>query len=448
MVNAADIASTKNSLDEPGSPLPASGGAGTTGPAQPPTGGSGWRNRIAGHADVDPVKLVANPLNWRIHPRNQQMAMAAVLSDVGWVDDVIVNAVSGNILDGHLRVALALSRREPTVPVKYVELDFEEEQAVLATFDPLGAMASADREQLNTLLQALAPSDPALGTLIEDLARENDISLTRLGLTDPDEAPPPPAPHDIYIQPGDLWLLGDHRLLCGDASEESDLRRLMGNERADCLWTDPPYGVQYVGKTADALTIQNDGDVADLLVRAMFEAARELVVPGCPFYCAAPSGSGSVAFRQAISAAGWRLHQELVWAKDVFVLGHSDYQIAHESILYGYAPGAGRPGRGSQDASRWYGDNRQSSVLTYPRPKRSAEHPTMKPVALIAHCLSNSTPAQGKVLDPFVGSGSTILAAEQLGRRCFAIDVDPAYVQVAIERWEAFAGEKAVKTNG
>ena len=166
MVNAADIASTKNSLDEPGSPPPASGGAGTTGPASTATGGAGWRNRIVGHADVDPERLVANPLNWRVHPRNQQMAMASVLADVGWVDDVIVNAVSGNILDGHLRVALALSRNEPTVPVKYVELDYDEEQAVLATFDPLGAMASADREKLDQLLHALAPSDPAIGTLL------------------------------------------------------------------------------------------------------------------------------------------------------------------------------------------------------------------------------------------------------------------------------------------
>jgi DNA modification methylase len=151
------------------------------------------------------------------------------------------------------------------------------------------------------------------------------------------------------------------------------------------------------------------------------------------------------AFAQALIDAGWRLHQELVWVKDVFVLGHSDYHYQHEPIFYGYGPGAGRPGRGDHEGTRWHGDHSQSSVLPFDRPKRSEEHPTMKPVELVAYCLGNSSAVGEAVLDPFVGSGTTIIAAEQLGRRCYAMEIDPRYVAVTIKRWEAFTGRKAVQ---
>jgi site-specific DNA-methyltransferase (adenine-specific) len=222
----------------------------------------------------------------------------------------------------------------------------------------------------------------------------------------------------------------------------------MDGALADCIWTDPPYGVDYVGKTKAGLTIENDQVPADELVRDAFSVARKHVAEGAPFYCAGPAGPRSLAYQLALLDSGFRLHEELIWVKDAFVLGHSDYHYAHEPIFYGYAPGSGRPGRGRHAGSRWYGDNSQSSVLAYDRPKRSEEHPTMKPVALVAHCLANSTPAGGSVLDPFVGSGSTIVAAEQLGRRCYATDIDPRYAAVAMARWESFTGETAVQIDG
>jgi hypothetical protein len=129
-----------------------------------------------------------------------------------------------------------------------------------------------------------------------------------------------------------------------------------------------------------------------------------------------------------------------------FVLGHSDYHYQHEPIFYGYAPGSGRPGRGDHEGSRWYGDHSQTSVLSFPRPRRSEEHPTMKPEALVSHCLGNSTPVHGIVVDFFAGSGTTMIAAEQTGRRAYCLDVDPRYVQVTIERWQASTGKKAVRT--
>ena len=172
------------------------------------------------------------------------------------------------------------------------------------------------------------------------------------------------------------------------------------------------------------------------------------LAPSSPFYVSAPAGPRSAAFRAAIAAAGWRLHQELVWVKGTIVLGHSDYQYGHEPILYGYTPGSGRPGRGRHVGSHWYGDNGESSVLAYPKPAANRDHPTAKPVALVAHCLRNSTRPADIVYEPFAGSGTTLIAAEQLGRRCFAIELDPRYAQVAIERWQAFSGREAVKVDG
>ena len=210
------------------------------------------------------------------------------------------------------------------------------------------------------------------------------------------------------------------------------------------MWTDPPYGIEYVGKTAEQLTIQNDGaDGSDAVILGAFRAAP--LPPSARFYIAAPAGPRHVAFHEAILAVGWRLHQELVWAKGSIVLGHSDYHYAHEPILYGYVPGPGRPGRGRHEGTKWHGDHAQSSVLEYPKPAASLDHPTMKPVGLVSKCLANSTARVDLIYDCFLGSGSTLIAAEQLSKRCYSVEIEPAYVQVAIQRWERFTGRKAVR---
>jgi DNA modification methylase len=155
-----------------------------------------------------------------------------------------------------------------------------------------------------------------------------------------------------------------------------------------------------------------------------------------------PAGTASLAFLQAFTDQGWRLHQSLVWVKDVLVLGHGDCHYRHEPLLYGYAPGPGRWGRG---AKGWYGDNSQTSVLEVARPAASREHPTAKPVELVARCLRNSSGPGDRVLDPFAGSGPTLIAAELLGRRAFAVEVDPAYCDVVLGRWEQVTGRSTVR---
>jgi site-specific DNA-methyltransferase (adenine-specific) len=256
---------------------------------------------------------------------------------------------------------------------------------------------------------------------------------------DPDEAPELPA--EPKSRQGELYELGPHRLMCGDATKTEDLTLLMGGEQADCIWTDPPYGVSYVGGTKKALTIRGDAGDASALVRTSFENALAVVVDGAPFYCAGPAGPRMPAYAQSLVDAGWRLHQELVWVKDVFVLGHSDYHYQHEPIFYGYAPGRGRPGRGNHEGTHWHGDHSQSSVLNFDRPKRSEEHPTMKPEALVSYCLGNSTLVGGLVLDLFAGSGTTLIAADQLKRRAFLMEIDPRYCDVIRQRYADFTGQ-------
>ena len=287
----------------------------TESPAGP---ASVWRNRIAGHADVAPAELAPNPHNWRTHPADQQRALSGALGEVGWVAEVLVNRTTGHVVDGHLRIELALARNEPTVPVTYVELSEDEERLVVASLDPLAAMATAEEEQLAALLVGLEPADEALRALLDDLAREYGIDAGRAGLVDPDDVPELPA--EPYVQLGELYELGDHRLLCGNSTHTADVARLTDGALADCLWTDPPYGVGYDGKTERRLRIKNDDpETSDNAIAGAFRLGP--LASSAPFYVAAPAGPRSVAFHEAIASVGWRLHQELVWVKGTIVLG-------------------------------------------------------------------------------------------------------------------------------
>jgi len=199
-----------------------------------------WKNRIVGHGVEAPDQLLANPMNWRIHPQAQQEALSTVLDRVGWVQDVIVNRRSGHVVDGHLRVRLAISRGEPAVPVKYIDLDDDEERLVLASLDPLSAMAVTDEEMLAQLLEGIE-TEGALAAMLENVAFK---AHPKAGKTDPDAIPEPPPP---TTKLGDLWVLGDHRLLCGDATKAEDVSRLMNGQKAILFATDPPYLVDYDG---------------------------------------------------------------------------------------------------------------------------------------------------------------------------------------------------------
>lgn len=253
-------------------------------------------------------------------------------------------------------------------------------------------------------------------------------------LADPDDVPPPP---EVPItKPGDLWLLGDHRVLCGDATDPHDVSIVMDGQLSSCLWTDPPYGVDYEGGTAEHLTIENDGaDGLPGLLREAFRAADAVMRPGAVFYVC-HADIFAYEFVGAVRSVGWVQARPAVvlWIKDRLVLGRGDYHSRSEPILYGWKPGAGH---------RKVADRTQDNVWEFPRPSKSEEHPTMKPVELVARALRNSTRTGELIYDPFLGSGSTLIAAEELGRRCYGLDLDPRYVDVAVRRWEAFTGKTA-----
>ena len=326
-----------------------------------------------------------------------------------------------------------------------VDDDTETSHAFALADNRTGEIGTYDDALLLELLEEINATEPELLELIGWTARDIALIDARVNAaTDnppPDEAPPVPA--DPVSQPGDVWILGPHRVTCGDSTAPATYARLLGDERADCVWTDPPYGVDYVGKTDQALTIKNDGAVGlPALLAGAFTALTTAAAPGAAIYIAHPAGPLSVVFALAFQAAGWSLRQTLVWDKGTLALGHSDYHYRHEPILYGYTSGGkGRRGRGGLG---WFGDNAQVSVLCVPKPKANRDHPTMKPVELITICLANSTPIDGLVLDPFGGSGSTLMACEQLGRRGRLIELDPRYVDVICRRWQEHTGQPVI----
>jgi DNA modification methylase len=391
--------------------------------------------------------LRPNPRNPNRHPQFQIELLAKVIRAQGWRAPVTVSRRSGLVVRGHCRLAAARLLGLARVPVDFQEYGTEEaELADLVADNRIGELSEPDPSLLADLLARLD-----LTTLDMDLTGYQASELSRL-LSHVDEGSGivedeiPDLPKVPVTRPGDLWRLGPHRLLCADSARAENVRRITDGTKAVCLWTDPPYGVGYVGKTSRAMTIANDAaaGLPDLLARA-FAAAGEALEPGSPFYIAHPAGALALVFENAVAQAGWHLHETLIWVKDTMVLGHSDYHYRHEPVLYGWTKGAGRSGRGRHDGSRWFGDDAQTSVFEIPRPRRSEQHPTAKPVALVAAMLANSTPRGGVVLDPFLGSGTTLIAAEELSRNCLGLELDPAYCDVVIERWENLTGQGAVR---
>jgi ParB-like chromosome segregation protein Spo0J len=343
----------------------------------------------------------------------------------------------GTVIAGNQRLRAARELGWATIPV--VTVDLEPERARLWALRDNNPYGDWDEPALAELLAELAGDGVDLA-LSGFAPGEIDRLLAGIGpASDPDEAPPLPEA-EAESEPGEIYELGPQRLACGDARDPELLRRLLGETRAEVLWTDPPYGVDYVGKTSRALTIANDGAEAPALLEAALAAADPLLAPGARFYLATPALAQGTAFRLVLERLGWRHHQTLVWVKNAPVLGHCDHHFQHEEILYGWPGGEGRPGRGRHRESRWFGDNSQSSVFFVDRPARSELHPTMKPVALIAAQLRNSSRRGDPVLDLFAGSGSTLIACEQLGRRCYAVELDPRYCDVIRRRYEEYDG--------
>lgn len=236
---------------------------------------------------------------------------------------------------------------------------------------------------------------------------------------------------------GDIYKLGEHRLMCGDSTDPKTVKVLMGGEQADLLLTDPPYNVDYEGSTEDKMKIQNDsfkseGEFLEFLRKAM-SCASDVMKDGASYYIFHSDTEGRN-FREAATEIG-KVRECLIWVKNSLVLGRQDYQWRHEPCLYGWK-GTGH---------KWYNDRSQTTILEFDRPKRSEEHPTMKPIPLFSYLMKNSTKPGDLVLDLFAGSGTSLICAEQLGRRCYTMELDQHYCDVVIARWEQLTGKQAEK---
>jgi DNA modification methylase len=245
------------------------------------------------------------------------------------------------------------------------------------------------------------------------------------------------------IKPGTLIEIGPHRIVCGDSGDQATVDLVMDGGQADLIVTDPPYGVDYVGKTGAKHAVTNDGkETLPAILSRAFTQCMRIAREGCPVYVSHAAGPNQKMFWEAIEAAGFEIRQQLIWVKDAGVLGHSDYHYRHEPILLAYKKGGnGRMGRGGE---AWQGGNAQNTVLEFPRPRRNATHATEKPVELWALFIRNHSRSGSVVADFFVGSGTTMVCCQQLGRVARCIEIDPRCVQVVVDRMRALAPDLPV----
>lgn len=358
------------------------------------------------------------------------------LTEFGYVAPIIVNA-DMTVIGGHQRLKVLKELGYTEIECNVVDLDKDKEKALNIALNKISG--EWDDNKLEELLRELKEAEfdlditgfsfDEVDNILKDItgSKEDDFDLDKA--LDEIEEP--------ISKPGAIWRLGQHRLMCGDSTKKEDVIRLMDKQNADMLLTDPPYNVNYEGKTADALKIENDNmnqtEFYNFLLdsfRNMYEVAKN----GSSIYVFHADTEG-LNFRNAFKSVGFKLAQCLVWVKNTFVIGRQDYQWRHEPILYGWKEGTGH----------YFVDNRkQSTVLEFDKPSRNAEHPTMKPIDLLVYLIKNSSKENQLILDLFGGSGSTLIAAEQTQRICYTMELDPRYCDVIVKRWETLTGKKAV----
>ena len=399
--------------------------------------------------------LIPYENNARTHSPSQIEQLRRSLREFGFVTPLLIDA-AGNVIAGHGRLAAAQAEGITQAPCVLVEhLTDAQRRAYILADNRLAELS--DWDEATRTAELLALRAEGLDITLTGFA-PSDISLTPTDEIAEDECDLTP-PEDPFTQVGQLWRLGRHTLLCGDATSPPRVQLCMGEGLlADLLLTDPPYGVDYStpARSTKQHRLANDTRTGEDLYNfllAAFSAAAAVMAPGAAWYSWAPSGPNLEQFYAAARAAGLPVHELLVWIKPQAVLGRSDYHQQHEVCLHGDAdedaapdpPGRELCGYGWKPgaAHLWCSDRKQTTVLEFARPTRSVQHPTMKPVQLIAYQLCNNTLPGAVVLDPFGGSGTTLIACEQTGRSCRMLELDPKYCDVIIRRWESLTGQKA-----
>ena len=371
--------------------------------------------------------------------------MAGAIQEFGFRIPIIAKS-TGEVVDGHLRLKAALHLGLETVPVVLADdLTPMQIKAFRILANRSATWADWDEDLLRLELEELQLDDFDLALtgfdddeIAELLAGEE---TTTEGNTDEDAAPEVPVVP--VSKPGDVWIMGKHRLLCGDATQSQSYERLLAGQRVQMIWSDLPYNVNYANSAKDKLRGKHRPILNDNLGDGFYDFvydALSLMLPTCDgAVYIAMSSSELDTLQAAFRAAGGKWSTFIIWAKHTFTLGRADYQRQYEPILYGWREGASR---------HWCGDRDQGDVWNIKKPARNDLHPTMKPVELMERSIRNSSRPGDIVLDCFGGSGSTLIAAEKSGRRCFTMELDPKYCDVIIRRWQEFTGLKVASEDG
>lgn len=410
---------------------------------------------------IDPLETIPYERNAKEHNDRQVANIANSIRRFGWQQDTVLTTDKVLVI-GHGRrlAAIKLGCMMPyhTIDKTADEVTDEDIRELRIADNQTNAETGFDWEVLKAEMEGL---------------EFDGFDFDFEGLVDRDEEPPPATedeydpepPENPISKPGDLWRLGEHRLLVGDSTNPEDVKRVLGHAEADLWITDPPYNVNYQGTAG---TIQNDNQEDEQFrefLRAANAAAAESMRPGAAFYIWHADSEG-LNFRAACEETGLHVRECLIWKKNSFVLGHSDYQWQHEPCLYGWKEGAAHYFTDSRSESTILPDLTEinpkklrkeelvallqkmlcggvsTTVIEMDKPSRNGEHPTMKPVALFDYLIRNSTHKGDTVLDSFAGSGTTIMACEQNGRKARCMEIDPRYADVIIRRWETFTGKK------
>lgn len=401
-------------------------------------------------------QLIPYCRNARQHSEEQILQLRASLREFGFVAPMLIDA-RDNILAGHGRLLAAKAEGLTEVPCVLVEnLTDTQRRAYILADNRLAEQADWDEELVSLELHELQEMgfDLALtGFDMEDIMLEESTDVQEDGY-ETDLSAEPKSCH------GQVYRLGRHRLMCGDATSANDVVKLMDGGHAQLLLTDPPYNVDVTGGTAAQLKIENDNLSEERFLTflgAAFRNGLSAMEPGASFYIWHADGSPGLQFREACRAVGLQVRQCLIWVKQSATLSRQDYHWQHEPCLHGQTePEALECGTQWDDheaclygwkdgqAHLWCSDRKQTTVLEFDRPAKSEAHPTMKPVKLFGYLVANSTLRGAAVLDLFAGSGTTAIACEQLGRTAYLMEYDPRFVDAIIARWEVFTGEKAV----
>jgi site-specific DNA-methyltransferase (adenine-specific) len=372
--------------------------------------------------------------NSRTHSEEQITQLISSIKEFGFTNPILL-APDNSIIAGHGRLqAVKRLGYEEVSCIVISGLTKTQIKALIIADNQLALNAGWDLEKLSVEVEGLQDEDFNIDILgfnndfIKDLLKKDE------GLTDQDAVPD--AKLNAKSKLGDIWLLGKHKLMCGDSTTQ-DVLNLFKEQKADLYLTDPPYNVNYEGKTKDKLTIKNDkqdDETFKLFLTNAFTNAFNVLKLGASFYIWHSDSEGLV-FRKSLIDSGFKLRQTLIWAKNSMVMGRQDYHWQHEPCLYGWKEGS---------SHSWYSDRKQTTLLNFDRPTASKLHPTMKPVELMSYLIKNSSKQEDIIFDSFLGSGTTIISCEILQRICYGLEFDPLYCDVIIDRWQQFTGKEAI----